>query len=81
MFWYQNNSSSLANRSQTFDSLIIKNGQTSDDLRLIVTGLNNDLRNDRKVDFSYEYSYSKTASDWLPFGGFPGTYKFSYGEV
>ena len=81
MFWYQNNSSSLANGSQAFDSLIIKNGQTSDDLRLIVTGLNNDLRNDRKVNFSYEYSYSKTASDWLPFGGFPGTYKFSYGEV
>jgi lambda family phage minor tail protein L len=58
----------------------LKNGQTSDDVYLRVTGLNNDIHNSIDNTFKYEYSYTKTPNEWLPFGGFPATYKFSYGE-
>jgi lambda family phage minor tail protein L len=59
----------------------INAGQTTYDLYLQTTGLNNDLHNQLETIFKYEYSYTKTPKNWLPFGGFPATYKYSYGEI
>jgi lambda family phage minor tail protein L len=80
--WMNNNKTSLdkTNKRQFWYGEL-KNGQTSDDVYLRVTGLNNDIHNSIDNIFKYEYSYTKTPDDWLPFGGFPATYKYAYGEV
>ena len=81
-FWWEDECGPYyQHKVQDFYASVIKPGQGFTDVRMTITGLNHDLKNTRANIFEYEYSYTKTPNYWLPFGGFPGTYKFAYGET
>lgn len=81
--WFENKEDGFnSNSKQQLWRTELKAGQTEYDVYLRVTGLNNDLKNEVKNVMQYTYpTYNKITNDWLPFGGFPATYKFAYGEV
>jgi len=81
ILWLQDNISSYnsSNKTVYFYSEILNETQNSQSVYFNVTDLNNDIVNTQNSTLIYEYKYAKTAVDYLPFGGFPGTSKFTFG--
>ena len=70
----------VGNKMHSWNASLIKPNQLSSNVELQVNALNFDIRNNKSGTFSGEYSYTKTPDNWVPFGGFPATHKFSYGD-
>lgn len=79
--WMDNGTPSYGSNTQILQAERFKPGQQWDHVTLKITGAPVDLAEFKNNTGKYEYVYSKTPNNWLPFGGYPGTYKFAYGEV
>ncbi len=81
ILWLQDNISDYdsQNKKINFYSEILNDNQLADSVYFSVTNLKSDITSTKKNISTYEFNYTKTPDDSLPFGGFPGTSKFAFG--
>jgi lambda family phage minor tail protein L len=80
ILWLQDNISTYdsKNKKINFYSEILQEQQSSQSVYFSIDNLNYDITNTLKNTLIYQTKYTKEASNWLPFGGFPATIPFSF---